>query len=375
MQTQTNLTEAFKLYESLKSLTLIQVYPSVVRDTQLQVDFLERVFSKLVPKIINGKDEDGKAFEFTPTDFLEILFLGNSYSLSNKSNTDLSWTKVRGPYPNSKVTINNQGWAKKAEKIRIVLMSSIQNEAISPMEKTYSPSWRDIYRTPSIKTLMEPEIGRIIFGTNEARRLFYTHGFNKVAPFSLCLKAYKDCNFIILKTFSLAKDLLNNDTYFTKKDNVTKESVDSIFNGGVSFSHFALIQVNTGTKFSLSTFLEFGMHLSPFKLRENPIFVIPDLIKYRPSAEDELCQAIGDVMATVNLLTGTQFKTSYDYKTIWEEKNQGDNSDLRKAMKRISYMKKGIENCLGLNSNRFLQPPIPLSNNSGSSSIRGKVLF
>jgi hypothetical protein len=89
--------------------------------------------------------------------------------------------------------------------------------AVTAEEKTYKPSWRDVYRTTCIELLMQPMIGKVLTEEHSSRRLVMTHGFAKATSFSVACGLYFWTTMIILKNFSLVKDLFNQDQYLTER--------------------------------------------------------------------------------------------------------------------------------------------------------------
>jgi hypothetical protein len=205
-----------------------------------------------------------------------------------------------------------------------------------------------------------------------------THGFAKATSFSVACGLYFWTTMIILKNFSLVKDLFNQDQYLTLRDPSGREKVLAVLSGGTVLKTLEEVVKLTVVpeKFHMDTFMEFGFHMSPFKIRENGVFVNPNVTSLeKGTAEDVLCMRINIIHAQVNKLMGTNFKIDYDFGTLWDDKKPGDGSVIRQCVKKISIMKKAIENCLPNQKQRFLARPIPNSSNIGSAAKIGKPLF
>jgi len=401
MKQTIELKEAYANYEKLSNKSMIKISPSVQRDTQKQVDFLEVIIKQLWMKL-DGVDPSSITTTTTSTsstsdvqmttslindgpirmgvtkmEFLEICFIGNAFSINGKSNYEIKWAKMgieNSNFQNSKPTINNFNWLPKIEKVRLCLMKLKNDYAINDFQKTYEPSWRDLYRVPMINDMMNQEIGRLLTKEGEARRLFYSHGFNKVAPYVIALEAYKKCNFIILRTFANVEKLFDRAEFMNPVSNGSKQEIINLaFQNGKHYKTFQDIEDGDNVKaYSQQTYLEFGMHLSVFKLRENPVFVLPNIdINVKAAFEEILCTALNNIMATVNKLMNKNLKTNYTYADIWDERKSGDLSNIRQATKIIMRMKQAIDRVITPNRNRFLARPI----NNSSNVVTGTPLL
>jgi len=381
----------------LLGLTKIQqpvvLAPSVKIDTTKKVLFLEKVLSKIIAGLTGVGETVIEEISTTTTsttstsivkkadlgisleELTELLFFGNKFAIGKEPNSSIGWIAngKTGAYATSKPTIKGLAFARIAEVFRKLMLAGMKQLAATPEEKGYEATWREIYRTNSAKTLMNPIIASAFYQEHGVRRIFMTRGFDKIAPFSLCMFVYKQGTMVILKNINHVKQFIDMNSMTISPEN--KPKVWNSFADGTSPKRFADLENSTPQKFTNDAFFEFGIHMDPLKIASNSVFFDPSLALDKWKQEEELCTTISNIHATVNAITGRSFCTKYDYGKLYDERKSGDNGDIRKVLKLLGMMKNAIDSCNPEQKVKFLSRPVPKSTKVGDLATTGVSLL
>lgn len=414
-----NIRQKFAIYaQESKSDPIVKVHREGARNTQLQVDFVEKVLSLMMSHVMSTATVSVAStsttstttttgttpttttkkapikfgtveldFDLLQSDFADILFKSKQFALST-SNKEIGWVKDvksgNSAYASSKPTTSNIAWMNKADKFRHVLLMGLRQMAKTDTEKHYVPTWGDILRTPTALTIMTPLIAHLMSHPEGPRNLVFTHGFFTTADFDTVKYVYQVCTITVLLAAKQAKEKGLITDWASPKLATGKTAADvtaAFANSNSTYDVLTLDQIGgelddkKKTIPSWNTFVKFGMVVSAGKMKENSLFWNPSEIHRRAGEEDNLFTSINNIASTLNAITGLKFKDDWDWSTYYTSmKTKGDN-DIRKMEKLMKDIKGTIVYAVETRPGNVAKLSTAKSSNQGTSALKGKALF
>lgn len=316
----------------------VTLFRAGARDKTVEVEFAQKCLLKVFEE---AKPTEGKEIKLSQDDIRELLFYGQTFSINDNSNEDIKWIKDAKnkdyEYRNSKATVGNLAWAKKAEIFRLSLIKARDALADTKDLKAYVFTWGDIYRTSACRNIMVPLAYEVLEVSPKMRNLIHKHGFIQAVSLSIFAKIYLTSNVLILRTYHAVASLLKaKGEFWELKEGSSKEDLIALAFSSVAVKNFTTIP---NTRVDMESFVTYGMDIESTRFLEASHFKRNDITdENKKLAEAQVCKAINTVHKLAATALGDEtIKSDHTLNTL-----QNDKTGLLYVNRRIYCMKKSI---------------------------------